>query len=232
MLSDLTIIYLTNNRLPKAWMEFHKQKLLEAVGDTKIISLSREPMDLGTNILQDQPASKWNIFYQLLRGVRLVETEYFAVVEDDTAYPAEHFTLRPPLDSFGYNKNRWSLYSWNPVYHLKNWIRTGAVLIAPTKLALDLLEERFKKFPIGSEMPDGMCGELGCYEKQLGLKERKVVDLTSEIAVVQLDHEFFTVHNPEKESVERRKQKRLGTIRALSIPYWGEATNFTKYFNE
>jgi len=232
MASDITIILLTNNRLPIAWQKFHKEQLLKSAGDIPIISVSQKTMDLGTNLIQDQPPSKPNIFYQLMRGMRLVKTKYVAVCEDDTLYSPDHFTFRPPEDSFAYNKHRWSLYSWNPIYHLKNWIKTGAVLIAPTKLALTLLSERFTKYPMGGEMPLGMCGELGVYEKELGLEVRKVITFSSQNPVIQLDTDYFTKINETKETVERRHKKSLGEIKALSVPYWGESKNLVRYFNE
>ena len=229
-MNDLTIIFLTNSRLPEAWQAFHREKLLEAIGDTQVISLSREPLNFGINILQDHEPSKPNIFYQMLRGMRLVKTKYVAIAEDDCLYPKEHFEFRPPEDTFAYNYNRWSLYTWNPVYSLKNWIRTGAVMIAPTKLALDLLEERFAKYPIDGPVVHGMCGELGMFEKELGITPRKVMDFKTEISVVQLDHDFFTKQDPKRETVERRHRKELGYVRALSIPYWGFAKDLTDLF--
>ena len=231
-MNDLTIIFLTNSRLPENWVKFHREKLLEAIGDTPIISLSREPLDLGINLIQDQPPSKPNIFYQMLRGMRLVKTKYVAIAEDDCLYPKEHFEFRPPDDAFAYNYNRWSLYTWNPVYSLKNWIKTGAVMIAPTKLALEVLEERFAKYPMGCVMPHGMCGELGIFETELGLTPRKVVDFKTEIATVHLDHDYFTKSDPKKETIERRHRKDLGYVRALSIPYWGPAEKLTELFHE
>lgn len=229
---DLTVILLTNDRLPEKWKKFHQEKLLEAVGNTPLIIMSRIPTNLvGINLIQDYPPSKQNIFYQMLRGMRLVKTKYVAIVEDDTIYPPDHFTYRPPEDTFAYNKHRWSLYVWNPIYHLKNWIKTGAVLIAPTKLALDLLEERFAKYPMSTvDMPTGMMGELGIYDKELGLEVRKIITFSSENPVIQLDHDFFTKINEEKETIERRHRKHMGEIKALSVPYWGEAQKLTEYF--
>jgi len=230
-MNDLTIIYLTRNRLPEKWQKFNLEKLKESIGDYPVISLSAKPMDFGLNLIQDQPTSKSNIFYQMLRGARLVKTKYFAIAEDDTLYPKDHFELRPPEDCFGYNQHRWALYTWNPVYSLKNYIRTNAVLIAPTKLALDLLEERFAKYPYDTkDMPVAMSGELGIFEKDLGIEPRKIKDLKSENPVIQLDHDFFTIFNPEKESIERRHRKRLGVIKALDVPYWGKSSELVKYF--
>lgn len=228
-MNDLTIVYLTTNRVPEEWQKYQ----ISTLPKYPIVSVSCKPMDLGTNIIQDREPSKPNIFYQLMRGLKLVKTKYFAVVEDDTLYPPEHFEFRPKNDEFAYNSHRWSLYTWNPVYSLKNWIRTGAVLIAPTKLALEVLEERFSKYPMDSEMPQGMCGELGVYEKEMGLTPRKVIDFKTENAVVQLDHDFFTIESEKtrsKETVERRHRKQLGIIKATSIPYWGDAISLVDRF--
>ena len=235
MASEISVLVLTNDRLPESWRKFHSEKLLESIGDSPLIIMSRVPSTLpGLNIIQDCPQSKSNIFYQMLRGIREVKTKYVAIVEDDTVYPKDHFSLRPSDDkTFIYNQNRWSLYTWEPVYSLKNYIKTNATLIAPTKLALDLLEERFSKYPHDMKnIPVGMCRELGIYEKELGIKERKVKEVKSDNPVVQLDHDFFTIHDHKRESVERRHRKPLGKIKALSIPVWGEATELTKYFHE
>lgn len=232
MASDITIVYLTSNKLPIKWQEFHQEHIRKL--NLPVISVSQKPMDLGINLIQDQLPSKPNIFYQLMRGIRLVNTKYVAVVEDDCLYTKEHFTeFRPKDDEFAYNAHRWSWYAWKPeIYSLKNFIRTGASLIAPTKLALDLLEERFAKYPMGSEMPLGMCGELGVYEKELGLKQRRVIDFKSTTPILQTDHDFFTVLDPKKETIERRHRKKLGIIQCYDIPIWGKAIDLKKYFNE
>jgi len=75
-----------------------------------------------------------------------------------------------------------------------------------------------------------MCGELGIYEKSLGITPRKVMDFKTEIATVHLDHDFFTKQDPKRETVERRHRKELGYVRALSVPHWGDAKNLTDLF--
>jgi HJR/Mrr/RecB family endonuclease len=69
--------------------------LKEAVYNNPVISISREPMDFGTNLIQEETKDKSNIFRQVLRGAKLAQTEYIAIAEDDTLYPPEHFKLRP-----------------------------------------------------------------------------------------------------------------------------------------
>lgn len=228
---DLTIIFLTTNRVPEKWAKFHKERLLEAAWKYPIISISCKPVDIWTNIIQSEPLSKSNIFYQMLRWVRMVKTKYVAIAEDDTLYTKEHFDYRPRENEFAYNQHKWSLYTWNPVYNLKNFLKTNAVMICETKLALEALEERFVKYPHDMEnMPIGMCWELWCYEDGLWITPRKAVWFKTDEPVVQLDHDFFTPYNKEKETTEHRHQKELGTIQAYDIPIWWRSGELIKMF--
>ena len=157
--SNITIIMLTANRVPKSWAKFHKEKLIEAAGSSPIITLSREPLDWGINILQTAEYGISNIYYQLLKGAKRAETDFIGIAEDDILYPKEHFEYRPPEDTFAYNMNRFNVFTWGkPTYFWKD--RMGNfTLIAPRKLAIEALEERFSKYPNGT--PAGITGELG-----------------------------------------------------------------------
>lgn len=72
-MNDLTIIFLTANRVPEKWAEYHKQVLLEAIGDTPIITISFKPLDWGTNLIQTE-YSVDNIYRQMLRGAKVAKT--------------------------------------------------------------------------------------------------------------------------------------------------------------
>lgn len=229
-MGDLTIIFLTLNRLPEKWVKFHREKLLESIGNTPVITLSSKPTNLGLNIIQDRPPSKPNIFRQMLRGAIMAKTPYIAIVEDDTLYPKDHFTFfRPPLDRFAYNQHRWSLYTWGePIYHLKNYMLINSSLIAPRELLIKNLEERFKKLDDNSPV---LGDEIGVIEKKLGLPRIKPIEAKSENPIIQFDHDFFT-RGSEKETIERRHAKKLGVIKAYDVPYWGSAKNLVKKFYE
>jgi hypothetical protein len=64
------------------------------------------------------------------------------------------------------------------------------------------------------------------------LPEVKVTEWKSTAPVVQADHDFFTVHDASKESIERRHRKKHGVIQALEIPIWGKSKELQKYFND
>lgn len=223
--SDISIIMLTASRVPKKWAQFHKQKLIEAANGSPIITISREPLDWGINLLDTQSYEISNIYFQLLRGAKAAETEYIAVAEDDTLYPKEHFEYRPPPDTFAYNRNRFNVFRWSrkPTYFWKDRM-SNSTLIAPRKLTIEALEERFKKYPGGT--PAGFTGELGRpnIEDKLGVSNRKMTWFSTEISIVRIDHEMGI------DRLSRTHRKGMGILRAYDIPYWGKAEDIVKQF--
>ena len=223
---DITIIFLTANKVPKKWAEFHKEKLMEAVGVFPIITVSMEPLDWGINILQDKPYSASNIYFQMLRGAKAASTEYIGVAEDDMLYPKEHFEYRPPPDTFAYNMNKFSLFTWGrPTYFWKDRV-SNSTLIASRRLVIEALEERFNKYPDGT--PDGITGELGRQnvEDKLGLTHHKSAWFSTDISVIRIDHEYGI------DRLTRTHRKRKGILQAYDIPYWGKAEDLIKKFVE
>lgn len=223
--SDITIIMLTANRVPKNWARFHKEKLLEAAGSSPIITISREPLEWGINLVDIEPYTISNIYFQLFRGAEEAETDYIAVAEDDTLYPKEHFEYRPPLDTFAYNQNRFGLFTWGkPTYFWKDRI-SNSTLIAPRKLAVEALKERFNKYPAGT--PPHFTGELGRpnIEDKLGVSHRKTSWFSTEVSIVRIDHELGI------DRLSRTHRKGKGILQAYDIPYWGKAEDLIKKFS-
>jgi len=224
-MKDLTVIYLTANQIPEAFAEYQRKVLLEAIGDYPLISISRKPTDFGKNLIDAGEISASNIYKIILRGAKEAETEYVAIAEDDTLYPKEHFNFyRPDKDTFAYNQNRLSLFTWGvPTYSWRNR-KTNATLIAPRGLMIEALEERFAKYP--DKMPEKIVGELGrgMVERNMGVTLRKSVEVFSEISVIQINHEMGI------DGRAKRHTKRLGPIKAYDIPYWGKASDVIKHY--
>lgn len=221
--SDVTIIFLTANRVPKGWAQFQKEKLLEAAGTSPIITISKDSLDWGKNILQTEPYGDSNIYFQMLKGARMATTDYIAIAEDDVLYPREHFVYRPPINTFAYNLNRFNLFTWGkPTYSWKN--RMGNfTLVAPRKLTIEALEERFKKYPKGTPIS----GELGRenVERKLGLTQRKSAWFTTETSLIHIDHEFGI------DRLAQTHRKGKGILQSYDIPYWGKAEDIIKKFS-
>ena len=222
--SDITIIMLTANRVPQKWAQFHKEKLIEAAGSSPIITISREPLDWGINLLQTEEYGISNIYFQLLKGAKAATTDYIGVAEDDTLYPREHFEYRPPMDTLAYNQNKFGLFTWGkPTYFWKDRIK-NSTLIAPRRLVIEALEERFTKYPNGT--PPGYTGEMGRanIEDKLGLTRRKSAWFSTEISIISIDHEYGI------DRLARTHRKGMGILRAYDIPYWGKAEDLVKKF--
>ena len=225
MMDDLTVLYITANEMPRGWMDYQLKHLIKAIGNVPVVSVSRAPMQFGTNLLDTEPEkSYWNIYRQMLRAAKVAKTIYVAMAEDDTLYSKEHFTqFRPTLDQVSYNRSRWSLFSWDPVFCLRQRV-SNCTLIAPRQLLIDALQEREDKYPNGHDY----AGEVGRWkvERTLGVTEHKAVDWFSTVPVIQLNH-------PQGiDETQQRQWKKHGQIKAYHIPHWGKSRNIARIYND
>src|SRR3990167_6409737 len=225
-MADLTIIYLTVNEMPEAWVEYQLHHLRLSARGFPIISISRLPMDLWTSLHDPGPYGYWNLYMQLLRGAVLADTPYVAVAEDDVLYTPEHFTdFRPPIDKVSYDRARWSLFSWDPIYCLRQRV-SNCSLIAPRDLLIEALRERREKWPKGA--PQELIGEVGRekVEKRLGVTVRGCVEWYCTNPIIHLNHPGGI------DETQRTQWKKHGQIKAHDIPYWGKARDIVRIYND
>jgi hypothetical protein len=223
-MADLTIIYITASEIKESFAKYQREVLIKAIKGLPLISVSRKPLDFGLNILDTEPRSVSNIYKQILRAAKLATTEFVAIAEDDTLYHENHFTFRPKADEFLYNQNRFALFTWGePIYSWRDRV-SNCSLIAPRKLLIEALEERFQKWPEGT--PSNLTGELGrsMVEKNLGLTRRKLKEVFGEVSVIQVNHDNAS----EERQVNHRKK--LGQIKAYDLYHWGHAKDLRKHY--
>jgi hypothetical protein len=232
--SDLTVIFLTINRMPSRWEQFHREHLLRAVEGRPLICISAKPMDLGRPnteyLIQTGPFRAWNVYTQLLRGARMAETKYVAVAEDDTLYPKRHFSdFRPKDDEIAYDMSRWSVFSWKGENAFFSAIRKHGnfTMIGPRKLVIDALEERERKYPEGKDYS----GEIGRpdVERVLRVTRHKLVEWYCIEPMVNLCHpEGLSPTYVNTPGLERKP----GELKAYDIPIWGKAATIAAIYNE
>ena len=227
-MSDLTIIYMTANRMPQRWVDFHLGHLLAAVGDFPLITVSSKPMDLGeTNIVQDVPYGRWGTFLMWNKAAKAARTEYIAIAEDDSLYPPIHFRhFRPKADEVAYNMARWTVMSWHKEPRFSLLRRLGGfTMICSRELMIAALDEREAKYPRGHPRP----GEIGREDSdvRMHVTRRKHVEWWSPIAVVNLAHPTGVsptyLNNPKLKRQE-------GELKATEIPYWGKAADIVAHY--
>lgn len=222
-MDDLTVLYISASNMPEKWVKFQIGHLLRASRGAEIISVTRKPLSLGTNHIEKERQCYWNIYRQMLRASKLAKTKFVAMAEDDTLYSREHFTqYRPPDDAVSYNRARWSLFEWDPIYCLRQRV-SNCSLIAPRELLIEALTERERKYPDGTDY----VGEVGRrkVDRKMGVSPRKMVEWYSTVPVIQLNHRSGT---------DTGRGKKHGQITALDIPYWGKAkdiveTHYSEY---
>lgn len=160
---DMTLLFYTSNTVKKTIMNPVIRSLKKH--GYPIVSVSQEPMDLGKNFVVQKEKSLHNIYRQVLRAAKEADTEFVALCEDDCFYTKDHFKHRPK-HHFSYNLNRWLLHLDEEIYsYRKRPILSQC--IARRKSLIANLEERFKL----DKIPDKYCGEMGVFDKKLGMTE-------------------------------------------------------------
>lgn len=215
-MDDLTIVFYSANRLPDAVADNFRRHLVEMAGKTPIISVTQKPVELGRNIcVGDIGQSYYNLFKQMLLGVREVKTPYVALAEDDTLYVPNHFEQRPSDDkTVAYNRNMWFLDT-KTFWTKKHTGNFG--LIASTENLLGLLEQRFERFPeemLPRYYQKWFWMEFG-QDDRLGFKNANTEVFETGIPLITFAYYGATYGKPKR---------RLRTSSEVSeLPHWGDA---------
>jgi len=233
---DMTIIYYTANNNNPHFMANTQRLLLDAVGDTPIISVSFEPTTIGkncTNIcIGKQKRSNYMLYKQILIGAKAAKTEFVAMAEDDTLYPMRHFDHRPPEDTLSYDLNKWSVFSWTdpPIFSMRENRRTMNTCVAPRETLVKTLEERFMRWPVFEEIPkntfDYYFGEPGRFENHLDIPTVKTEKWNCKDPMIM----FSTPEALGFKGLGTRKAH--SHIRAIEIPYWGRAQDMLNLYKD
>jgi len=212
---DLTILFLTANKVPKEWAKYHLDTLKKATKGVEKITLCRNPVDYGLNDFKVSSEGVANIYHKILRGAELASTEYVAVVEDDTLYHSSHFTYRPK--ELAYNMNRWMMFTWGDSFYFYKPRYTNATLIAKRDVVIDCLRKRIENRGVALR---------GSGRKEISsiLGEPTPEEFYSRYPVVGLSHVYAI------DELEQRQNKKAWPVHAYDIPYWGHANNMREKF--
>ena len=232
---DITIVYYTSNYLEKKnpyFFENCKKQLLKAVEDLPIVIVSQEPTMFGKNSINvnlgNIGRSHTNIYWQILQGAKAAKTPYVAMAEDDILYSWEHFHSRvPPLDTYLYDMNRLSIFTWTkpPLFSYRHNRTVVNQLIAPREMLIKNMEERFEALKKNPDLPLKYWGDPGRYDIYLGLRSRKIDTFMCTNPSIVFSHEWAYGYE-----TNQGKKKRLGDLRIIEIPDWGRAEEVLKLY--
>jgi hypothetical protein len=221
-MNDLTIIYITANKIDESFAERVRAELKKAAGNIPIVSVSKKPLNFEVNLCFSGKASVYNEYKETYLGAREAKTKYIAIAEDDSLYSPAHFAHTPRPDTFEFNISCWGIYTWikPPVYSMKYKRRNHNALICERDLYVKTMEERFAKYPDPKNYPTQVFAEPGRYEKQLGVTTHKSDVFTTNPPIIRFSHEEDCYGWKAM-----GKRKKLGDIQAYDIPYWGRTTD-------
>jgi hypothetical protein len=224
-MNDLTIIYYTSNKVSEFFISNTIKYLRIAAGDIPIISVSKEPMDLGINLcIGDIGQNVLNIYKQILIGAKAAKTKYVAMAEDDVLYSKEHFEYRPSPGKFAYNMNRWGIFTWvePPIFSRRNRM-TMLAMICERELLIEALEERFMKYQDESKIKMKYWAEPGRYERGLQVTIRETEQFESKIPIIYFSHPSSTSFIDWQGT-----RKSLGKEQTYNLEGWGTAEDIRR----
>lgn len=243
-MSNLTVIYYTSNYLEKTnpyFLSNTKEQLIKAIDGLPLVIVSQEPTLFGkhcTNVCVGKLGrSHLNIYRQILEGAKAATTEYVALAEDDILYSYEHFHneyIGMYPDKFLYDMNKVSVFTWikPALFSFRHDRMVVNQLIAPRKLLIEALEERFMK--VTERMMQGekeeklikYWGDLGRYEDILGVTVRPTKTFMCKCPSIVFSHENAFGY------LNHGKKKRLGDLRIKELDYWGRAESAMQLYFE
>jgi len=232
-MNDLTILYYTANEEPEFFLNNTKRVLLEAVGDTPIVSVSFKPTIVGDNctniVVGEGNRSNYKLYKQILIAAKEAKTDFVATAEDDMLYSKEHFQYRPGVDIFAYNTNKWSIFSWvNPPIFSFRIRKLMSSLIVRREALVKTLEERYAKYPTIELAEESVYplywGEPGRFEDHLFIEKLKSEEYQPTIPNVM----FSTEEALGYLSLGNRKAH--SKVLSDEIPYWGKASDVLKFY--
>lgn len=234
-MNDLTILYYTANNIPEYFMQNTQKVLLNAVGNTPIVTVSFKPTVVGNNctniVVGEGGRSNYKLYHQVLLAAKAAKTKYVATAEDDMLYTASHFQYRPADDVFAYNINKWSIFSWvkPPIFSYRPRKLMSSLVVTRDSL-VRTLEERYAKYPVFEDIPEDIFGfywgEPGRFENHLGITPLKSEEYKS------------TEPNIMFSTAEALGYLHLGTRKAHSkiiseqVAPWGTAAEVLKYYKQ
>jgi hypothetical protein len=212
------IIYVSSNKEMPQFEERIRNAILENCNGMEIISVTQKPINFGKNICvgENVGVSGFNMFRQVLIGMKASDADYVISCEADTAYPPEYFKFIPPrLDKAYRNKNTYVMGQHRNYFYHKPESATHAQIVG-RKFYIDVLEKLFENAPEWS--PD---------ERNFPKERCKKEDVFDEI-------EYWNGHPVVqiKTSQSMRHFTHSSRIPIHDLVYWGSGKDFRlKYYH-
>lgn len=214
---NTTIIYVSSNR---EYWTFEKRiikHLLKNCGDVPIISVTQKPINLGKNIcVGDVGASGFNMFRQVLIGLKEATTKFVISAEADCLYPPDYFQFVPEQDDAFYRNQNCYLMGNKRDYFYKKSVGSTFSQVVGREHYIKRLEKLFKGAP-----------EWSVDEKNFPKERWRKEDVVD-------TQVFFNLPNPCISFKSGKGMRHFSTTKErepiYDIAYWGNSKKLRKKF--
>ncbi len=212
------IIYVSSNKEYPQFEERIRSNLLTNSRGISIISVTQKPIELGHNICVGNSVgvSGFNMFRQVLIGMKASDADYVISCEADTVYPPDYFEFVPPkLDICYRDSNVYVMGQHRKYFYKKSEGATHAQIVG-RKFYIETLENLFK------DAPEWSAEERNFPKERIGRND--VFD----------DIIYWNTTNPVvqiKTSQSMRNYTHSDRIPIHDLPFWGNGKDFReKYY--
>lgn len=226
------IVYYTHNVGDPAILEACRKQIKKGMKEKHIISVSREPIKMGTNIVSTDPAGWLTMARNILKGLEASTADIVFFCEHDVLYHPSHFDFLPYRhDVIYYNTNVWrvrasdgfALYV-NGLQQLSGLCAYRDVLIPHYKKRIQLLEDAVKK-GLSNEDFNAYVRAMGFEPGTHGRPER-VDDLSADsyqakFPNIDIRHETNSTPSRWRKDQFRNQKYTDGWTEAYEVPGWG-----------
>ncbi len=215
-MEKVDIIYVSSNKEMPEFEQRIRQNILDMSKGYKIISVTQKPIDFGTNIVVgDVGVSGFNMFRQVLIGLKASTADYVICCEADCLYPADYFDFVPEKLDVAYRDSNVYVMGQHRNYFYKKSEGATHAQIVGRQFYIETLEKLFEGCPEWS------------LEKNFPKERYRKEDVFDKI-------EYWSSYNPVvqiKTSQSMRNYTHSERIPIYDIPYWGNGREFReKYY--
>lgn len=215
-MADTTIIYYTSNREDPLFEERVRANLVKVCGDLPIISVSHQPIDLGTNIcVGDVGTSGFNMFRQVQIACQAATTRFVISAEADCLYPPDYFQFVPTRDDICYrDSNLYVMPDHRDYFFYKGEGATHAQIVG-RKFYLDTLEKLLAGAP-----------QWSAEEKNFPKERHGKNDIFEHIEYWKSSNPVFQI----KTHRSMRYYTHSDRNPVLELPFWGSGKDVRAFY--
>ena len=214
------LVYYSDCRADPEILSAVRRLILRSCNGHQVVSVTLQPVDLGTNLVLPLQRSRLSMFKQILAGLTMLDTDIAFLVEHDVLYNPTHFAFDPPRrDVYYYNRHTWRVdaKTGQALFYLCD---NTSGLCADRGLLLEHYRRRVDRTE--REGYDHQTGyEPGKHHPPHGIDRVPVATWMSERPLVDIRHRHNLTASRWDPSQFRNKNSCLGWQMADEIPGWG-----------